>query len=160
IFVYLFLSIAFLLPAKQHWDVTEKRSRVLVLLDVSESFTVLPDELPSAERPGEVLPTRMDKVLKFLSDEKVAFLNRLIDKNPVTIYRFGSRLDEEFATATRGDRPWGPEDWNRLVRMDLKEWVLKGVSDAGVKSMHNHAEFQGSQPGTVEWATQWLRLDD
>ena len=37
----------------------------------------------------EDIPTRQDKVLKLLADEKAAFLRRTLDTNPVFAYRFG-----------------------------------------------------------------------
>src|SRR5262245_24810687 len=66
--VYLLLAAAFMLPAKQNWERAEKRSRVVVLLDVSPSITKVSDEIPSASKPVDKLETRLDKILTFLSD--------------------------------------------------------------------------------------------
>src|SRR5262245_11275710 len=93
--LYLLLGFAFLLPARQNLEKAENSSRVAILIDVSGSMGVS-DELPSAGKSVDQLETRMDKILRFLSDKDVDFLSRLMEKNPVVVYRFGARLDEEF----------------------------------------------------------------
>ena len=45
---------------------------------------------------NEKLTTRQDKVFDFLRDPQANFLAELEKKNPVTVYRFGSRLDEDY----------------------------------------------------------------
>ena len=87
--VYACLALMFLMPARQDYERVEKQSRVLVLIDVSDSMAVVSDDVSA--KPV----TRLSKVLDFLSDERVAFVNRLLEKNPVFVYRFGNRLDEE-----------------------------------------------------------------
>src|SRR5262249_45917205 len=158
--VYLLLGLAFLLPANQTWERAEKSSRVAILIDVSHSITQVSDELPGPGRSVDQLETRMDKVLKFLSDKDVDFLARMMKTNPVVVYRFGSRLDEEFATHTAERDKWSPDDWKTWVRMDPKQWVLQGVSPSGRKTMLDHPAFQGDKPGSVDWATQWLKNKD
>src|SRR6478752_6292682 len=46
--VYLILALMFLMPAKQGYERTEKRSRVVVVLDVSDSMAQISDQGPSA----------------------------------------------------------------------------------------------------------------
>ncbi|MGE3803266.1 MAG: hypothetical protein AB7K24_01190 [Gemmataceae bacterium] len=92
--VYIILALMFLLPAKQHWDTTKIDSKVLLIFDVSGSMDNK-DDLPSETMPVEKLLSRQDKIIQFLNDEQVAFLQKLREKTPVTVYRFGGRLDEE-----------------------------------------------------------------
>jgi hypothetical protein len=158
--VYLLLGLAFLLPAKQTWERAEKNSRVAILIDVSDSMTRVSDELPGPGKPLDQLETRMDKVLKFLSDKDVDFLARLMKTNPVVVYRFGTRLDEEFAAPTANRDAWSPDDWKKWIHMDPKQWVLQGVSSSGRKAMMDHAPFQGDKPGNVEWAVAWLKTKE
>src|SRR6516225_10534193 len=59
--VYLILAGIFLLPAMQTWERSEKRSRVLVLVDVSPSVANTIDDLPEdGTAPGKPA-TRLDK---------------------------------------------------------------------------------------------------
>src|SRR5262245_41578967 len=67
--VYVLLAGVFLLRAMQTWEATEVRSKVLVLFDVSGSVSAVVDDSPDANTPIEKLPTRQDKVLRFLADE-------------------------------------------------------------------------------------------
>src|SRR5687768_1744971 len=107
--VYLLLAAAFLLPARQTWEKVEKRSRVVMLIDVSPSVTQVTDEIKSAANPKP--KTRLDKVLDFLTDEKVSFIQKLTEKNPVTVYRFGTRLDDESQPFLPDTPPWTADDW-------------------------------------------------
>jgi hypothetical protein len=91
--VYLLLAGVFLLPAIQTWEETELRSKVLVLFDVSGSVSAVVDDIPDERTPVEKLPTRQDKVLRFLADEKKGFLAGLERKNPITAARFATKMD-------------------------------------------------------------------
>jgi hypothetical protein len=97
--VYALLAAVFLLPSRQHSLEIVSQAKVLLLLDVSESMTIS-DEEPTG--PKDRPPTRMDRVLEFLTDARVNFLPGLQAKNPVTVYRFGSRLDEDYLHFTDG----------------------------------------------------------
>ncbi len=90
--VYLLIGLIFLLPAKVRWKTEVKRSSVVVLLDVSPSMT-LPNADPSTD--GSKTPPRLRVITDYLSDEQNTFLKGLLEKNPVFVYRFGSRLDED-----------------------------------------------------------------
>jgi hypothetical protein len=154
------LVFAFLLPSLQNWEVAEKRSRIVLLLDVSDSITRVTDEIPTPSRPPEKLETRLDKVLNFLTDEKIAFLDKLLQKNPVVVYRFASRLDEESNTFPDGKPAgWDREAWATWIKMDFKQWLLQGLSPEGQTTLRDHPEFQGDKPGNAEWAIQWLQKD-
>jgi hypothetical protein len=91
--VYVLLAGVFLLPALQTWEETEVRSKVLVLFDVSGSLTAVVDDIPDEHTPYDKLPTRQDKVLRFLADEKKGFLAGLEKKNPLTVARFATKMD-------------------------------------------------------------------
>src|SRR5207248_7349424 len=71
--VYFLLAWIFLLPALQTWEKTETHSKVVLLLDVSGSMGSK-DGIPSEAVPVEKLLSRQDEVVRFLSDDQVAFL--------------------------------------------------------------------------------------
>jgi hypothetical protein len=156
--VYVLLAVAFLLPAIQRWETTEKRSRVVVVLDVSPSVTETADEIASA---GVKPKTRMDKVLSFLSDEQVGFLSKLLERNPVYVYRFGTRLDEEPQAFDQGGTAgWSKADWEAWVRYDFKPWALRGLSPDGRAKVQAMAAWKVDQPGTADWAIAWAKAPE
>ena len=113
--VYLILAGIFLLPAVQTWERSEKRARVLVLLDTSPSVANTCDDLPEdGTQPGKPA-TRLDKVIAFLTDKQVDFLGRLTRQNPVHVYRFGARLDEEAAVFEKDQPAWDAAKWRTRV---------------------------------------------
>jgi hypothetical protein len=95
--VYAILAFVFLLPGCQAYLTTETRSKTLFLFDVSGSMVDVVDDLP---RPGvdpALLPTRQDKVIRFLTDaagKQPAFLDRVLEKTDVAAYRFGAVADD------------------------------------------------------------------
>lgn len=93
--VYMILAIVFLLPGWQTSEDVVTQSKVLILFDVSTSLETR-DDLPEEGKSFNQLPTRQDKVLRLLENKGMGFLNGLTAKNPVGIYRFGSRLDDNF----------------------------------------------------------------
>jgi hypothetical protein len=98
--VYGLLAYMFLLPTQKvtrTWfpktpPVLQKKSHVVIVLDVSESMSTVddPKTLPQSQRRS-----RLQKVVDFLSDDNVSFLKKLLEKNPVHVYRFGDRLDKD-----------------------------------------------------------------
>jgi len=105
--VYVILAVVFLLPARQSYVETRSEGKVLLAFDVSASMQTS-DQLPTGT-PNEQLPTRMDRVLELLRDKKLDFLQALEQKNPVTAYRLGSRLDENYLHFASG-RVWTREE--------------------------------------------------
>jgi hypothetical protein len=99
--VYCMLAVLFLLPGWQSFDVVKSRSKVVFLFDVSGSMETR-DE-PTGSQPIEKIPTRQDKVLQLLKDEKVALLRRTWENNPVYVYRFGRFLDENYLVLEDGN---------------------------------------------------------
>jgi hypothetical protein len=157
--VYAAIAAVFLLPAIQLWERSEKRSRVVVLLDITPSVTDVSDDRPP-ESGGTFTPKpRITKVIDFLTDEKVAFLKKLTEKNPVSVYRFGTRLDDEAQTFTPEQAAWSAAEWNAWIKYDFKPWLLRGLSDAGKEVVRKSPAFGGDDPGTPEWAVDWLKRD-
>ena len=139
--VYLLLALMFLMPARQAYERSEKRSRVLVVIDVTASMSQVSDEPPSA-RPSAKPATRLAKVMDYLSDDKIGFVRGLLDKNPVYLYRIGNRLDEDSQQFEKNDSgeyvpihrvpgpvgapqratgsPWDNADWQAFAAYDFK----------------------------------------
>jgi hypothetical protein len=177
--VYALLAIAFLMPAKQNYDRVEKHSRVLVVIDVSDSMAQLSDE---AVRSSSKPVTRLGKIVDFLSDEKIGFIQKLIEKNPVLVYRVGNRLDEEVQTFEKGadgsavpifrapsaegevrkmaGHPWANTDWAAFASYDFKPWLLRGLNDEGATKVKAHAQWEGDTIGNAEWAQRWYDKKD
>jgi len=157
--VYLILGGVFLLPALQAWETSEARSKVIVVIDVSGSMTSI-DDLPTAGVTPEQLPTRLDKVVGFLTSERIAFLKRLQDTNPVAVYRFGGRLDEDYKLF-EGGKVASAAEWNAWLQMDPREWVLDGLSPEAREICLASAEFTIAQGATtVNWASEWRALEE
>lgn len=151
------LAVCFLLPAVQTWEDTEKRSKVIVILDVSPSVTVWSDEVSRVE--GSKLKTRMDKILDFLTDDKVQFVSNLLKKNPVTVYRFGARLDDDPGAITT-EAAWARADWDAFVKYDFKPLALKGLTPEGQERVKKGAAWNGDDPGTADWAIGWAKATE
>jgi hypothetical protein len=114
---YAVLALVFLLPARQTDIQTTSQGKVLVVFDVSDSQHIS-DQLPTG-RSDEKLSTRMDDVLAFLADKKVAFFPRLEEKNPLTASRFGSQLDNEYLHFA-GGKVWTREEREKPEKIDDK----------------------------------------
>jgi hypothetical protein len=112
--VYVILAGVFLLPAKQTWEETRVLGKVLVLVDASASMTKVIDDIPSG-KTDEKMPTRQDKVYAFLTKDGNKFLADLEAKNPVSLFRFASRLDENYLLFKDG-RNWTREEWEAFTR--------------------------------------------
>ncbi|CAN5220572.1 hypothetical protein BH11PLA2_BH11PLA2_03040 [soil metagenome] len=156
--VYALLAFAFLLPAKQTWETSEKRSRVILLIDISPSITQISDEISRSGGPKPKF--RIEKVIDFLTDDKVAFLKKLLDRNPVFVYRFGTRLDEDAQSFKADDAAWSTDDWAAWTRYDFKPWVLKVLSPAGRDIITKTSAWNGAEPGTADWAVAWVKLPE
>jgi hypothetical protein len=140
--VYLILACFFLLPAWQHSTKTERRSKVVVLFDVSASMAEVDDV---AEDGNVKLLKRREKVLKFLGDDKIAFIDGLLKTNPVTCYRFGKTLDPRTLTilsAADGitSGRWGtddpkdpPREWTAAdLKKELESWLCIDPNRKGI----------------------------
>lgn len=152
--VYAMLAFIFLLPSCQTWERTEKRSRVIVLLDISPSMT-LSDEI--AKTPNQKTQTRIDKIIDMLTDEKVALIQKLTEQNPVYVYRFGTRLDDETQTFAKGDASWAKDEWDAFMRYDFRAWLTRGLSAAGRDLLKQSPAFTSEGAGSPDWAMEWLK---
>ncbi len=156
--VYALLAIAFLLPARQTWERSEKTSRVIIAVDVSPSLTQISDERASMGAPKPA--TRLQKVLDFLTDENVNFLKTIIDVNPVYLYRFGARLDDESQLTNKESPVWSKADWESWALYDFKPWVLRGLDKPARDAIAKMPAWNGESPGTPEWAIEWSKLPE
>lgn len=156
--VYAILCFIFLLPAFQTYERTEKTSRVVVILDVSPSITRTSDEVGSV--PGKKLKSRLSTVIDLLTDERVALVRNLLEKNPVFVYRFGSRLDEEPQAFTPDSPAWTAADWDGFANYDFKPFILKGLSPEGAEAVRNSRLWEPEAPGTPDWTASWLAKPD
>ena len=91
--VYMILAIVFLLPGCQHFENQEYESKTVAMLDVSGSMFVI-DDLPEVGQKPDSLPTRQDKIFSSLTGKNSkgeVFLDRVLQKTPLTMYRFVRR---------------------------------------------------------------------
>jgi hypothetical protein len=153
--VYATLAWAFMLPSWQTWEETEKRSRVLIVLDVSPSITQTSDDI--ARGTGAKSKTRLDKVLDFLTDENIAFLQKIKDKNPLFVYRLGTRIDEENKEFAKGSPNWTKEEWNAWTRYDFRPLILAGLSNEGKELVTATEGWKPEEPGNADWASGFVK---
>ncbi|MDW8222011.1 MAG: VWA domain-containing protein [Gemmatales bacterium] len=123
ILTILVLLFVWLLPAIREVEVRERHSRVVLLFDVSESMHM--SDVPPGEEPERERPTRQDLVLRWLEPSSgnatatgqaaADFLARILAKNPVTVYRFGTRLDTH-------DQLTLPSLRDRLSQARVERW--------------------------------------
>jgi len=152
--VYLILASIFLLPAIQAYEKSEQFSRVLVLVDLSGSMNVS-DEFDAEGNPGL---TRLQHVNKLLTEDNGGFITRLQDKNPVFLYRFGGTLDPEFKEFRKGEQPWSTDEWTAWMRMDLRQWVLTGLSERGRPAIADSDAFKSDKISAPDqWAADWFK---
>jgi hypothetical protein len=127
--VYALLALVFLLPSTQYSLATETRSKVVVLYDVSGSMHISDDPPGPPNAPPPV--TRQDKVIDFLMSPDASFIGNLLKKNPVTVYRFGSRLDDDYLHLadgkvwTRKQREAAPREDGKRVEPDKTEMTKR-----------------------------------
>jgi hypothetical protein len=84
--VYVILSVVFLLPGCQYSETQKYEAKTLILFDVSNSMHVI-DDLPEPGQDPAKLPSRQDKILKFLlskADEqgrdKESFIEKVLPR--------------------------------------------------------------------------------
>ena len=152
--VYVVIALVFLLPAMQKFEEHTVPSKVILLFDVSGSMLhTMDDPLPEGVDPNKVkMPTRQDKVLNLLTDEQVALLNRLTEKNLVSAYRFGASLDERFLQFTP-DHFFTRPEWEELIRHPEKQRELgsaKHIPNEFLSCWLNPHLAKGMKPPT-DW---------
>jgi len=112
---YVILAWIFLLPGRQAVESSISHSKVVVMFDPTASMVLTKDDPPQPGVPLEKMKTRQDKVWDFLTNDKVNFFSRLESKNPITAYRFGNRLDEDYWHFEAG------RNWTRAERLAFEE---------------------------------------
>jgi hypothetical protein len=132
--VYAILAVVFLLPGIQLYEQTVTHPKVLFLFDASGSMQVV-DDLPEVGQDPVKLPSRQDKVVRFLTDDKSkepgAFMERVLQKSPVTAYRFGSILDESQIHNLQEGKSLAPAAWSKWLKPDMADIALPaGLDDA------------------------------
>lgn len=189
--VYGLLAYMFLLPTQKitrTWfpktpPVLQKKSHVIMVLDVSESMQHTDDPKTQTQRRS-----RLQKVIDFLSNDNVAFMKKLLEKNPVHVYRFGDRLDKDnvvpfdmikvkdkdgkevveqrpyflrrMKDGTGRDEQvplqrWTEQDWvDFATYTDFRTWVVKGLSENARKIVEK--DFPTAPTGNLEWAQNYL----
>jgi hypothetical protein len=122
--VYAILAVVFLLPGCQNYEAREYHSKVLMLFDVSGSMSTI-DDLPEIGQDPAKLPTRQAKVVALLASDvgrnqqaQTPLLDRMLTKTPLTLYRFGSLLDESFVVSVSERGGWNPAELAAWLRPD------------------------------------------
>ncbi len=155
-FVYIVLAMVFLLPAEQTWDRTETRSKVILMIDVTGSMGSR-DDLPTEAVPAEKLLSRQDKVIQLLTNEQIAFIKRLQEKNPVTAYRFGPQIDEAFKTLDP-DHPWSKQDWNAWLKPNPKQEIPEDMDEEAKANLRKNLELNAFLIGGTNLADSLLSV--
>ena len=195
--VYGFLTYMFLLPTEEEVKIRNPRvppplvktSRVVVLIDVSDSMARVSDD-PRGPK-GFIPTTRLQKVVEYISDSNAAFMNKLLAENPVYFYRFASRLDNEVysfrnveitqenGTKTTEVRPFvkmrnkeNPifEDTLEFAPWTQQDWInfatYTDFKSWVVKGLSDEGKLKvrastGSESGDAKWAEEeYLAKDD
>jgi hypothetical protein len=154
--VYVILALVFLLPAEQTWDRTETRSKVILLFDVSGS-TASKDDPPNAAMPPEKLPSRQDKVIQLLTSDQTKFIERLQEKNPVTLYRFGPAIDEGSYTLEPSE-PWKKDDWTAWLKLNPKREIPEDLDDEAKAKLQKKVELEAFLSGGTNLADSLLAV--
>jgi hypothetical protein len=149
--VYALLAVVFLLPARQSYDVVNSQSKVVLMDDPTGSMYERDDPPPEGTKP-ETMPTRMDKVVKLLTDEKVNFVGRILETNPVTVYRFGRFLDEDYRTID-GGKWWTRDQWEKRAKAKESQKASKEGEAKNAQDLPVGVEF------TPNLLAQWLKYD-
>ncbi len=163
--VYAILGAVFLLPAYQNWEETRQQSKVVLAFDFSRSMLNKQDD-PVSEGidPGQ-RPTRQDKVVSFLGEPTAAdgFFRRLEKTNPITMYRWGSGVDEDYLVIGQDGLMWERKAWEdnqhatdpsqripgrplmrdylaNFLKPDLKSQTPAGSSEEEKKAFEDHKQ--------------------
>lgn len=159
--VYAVLTIVFLLPGKQYFETAEVHPKVLIIFDVSDSMQHR-DELanPAVEKVRLQMGgkdrrlTRQDKVLAFLLDappldpdltQRQAWLDRLLERSPATVYRFGDKPDD--MTVHKMVRSPAQAQWLEFV---LGNYLNPKIADAKLSDAEKAKPFNKAKAVVAE----------
>src|SRR5262249_5654112 len=120
--VYAILAGVFLLPGCQHYETNEFPSKVLFLFDVSGSMNAV-DDFPEVGQDPASLPSRQDKVIKLLTSQ-AAFVQKVLQKSPITAYRFGSVADEVDVLNLDKGQSLTATEWAAWLKPDKKNFKI------------------------------------
>jgi hypothetical protein len=128
--VYGILAVVFLLPGCQTYDQSTTFPKVLVLFDVSGS-TETQDDTPQPGQDPAALPTRQDKVIRFLTTNldanknvQVPFMDRVLKNTDVEAYRFGAKLDEKEIKRLKQGGTISVAELNRWLKLDKNDIII------------------------------------
>ncbi|MSU76991.1 MAG: hypothetical protein EXS16_02735 [Gemmataceae bacterium] len=148
--VYGILAIVFLLPGCQYFEQQEYHAKVIFLFDVSGSMFVR-DDLPEEGQDPDKLPTRQDKIVSLLTavqrdtqGKESTFIDQILQKSPVTAYRFGHVLDEGEALQLTSKNNIKSEDlakWLSPNKKHVKDPLLDEIKDEKLRE-EKQAEYQ------------------
>jgi hypothetical protein len=151
------LFFLWFLPAVREVEITKQQSRVLMLFDVSSSMQNSDDEY--VDEPGRLRRSRQDLVLQLLhpgyvaqGQDRAEFLNKLVAKNPVYVYRYGQRLDPT-PRVLRKDALLAPDEWAEWLQPRDRQTLADGVrrdvvqflSSAAAKIKESDDKYAGEQ---------------
>jgi hypothetical protein len=132
--------------------------KVVLLFDVSPSMRAVRDDLPVEGKASEKSPSRQDKVIGYLTEEKSTFLKRLQEKGPLFLYRCGGRLDPDFVVFAHG-RAWSRAEWEKYqaspeprkvpdgrpwARADWEPWLKPEPNTPDQRRLFGTANLGGS----------------
>jgi hypothetical protein len=154
--VYAIVATVFLLPAYQNWEETQQHSKVVVAVDITNSMGKRDDPVVEGV-PAEQRQTREEKVIDFLGDPSSpdGFFKRMQKTNPVTVYRWGAFLDEDYLmvrdgkvwkrkaweeSKTGADRADGPEFTRDLLGEFLKPDVKADIPENATDEQRKEAQ--------------------
>ena len=82
-------------------------------MDVSRSMSSKQDDPVQEGIDPKTRPTRQDKVLAFLGEPSAPtdFLKRLEKSNPVTMYRWGSSVDDDYLVVNQDGLLYDRKAW-------------------------------------------------
>ncbi len=127
--VYAALALVFLLPGCQHYEKQEYESKTIFLFDVSGSMFVV-DAVPEEGKDPKLLPSRQDLILSWLNGtedeagrQKVPFMDKVLQKTPVTGYRFGPVLDENDIVNLhlKKEKTLAADGWRKWLKPNKKD---------------------------------------
>jgi len=109
---------------------------------------------------GEIIPpAELAKATPEQQAALVPFVARLVDKNPVIVYGFGGKLDDDFKEFKKDGPTFSAADWTAWLTMDLKRWLLDelaGLSPPALELARKTIDPEPDKPGTPQWANEWL----
>ncbi|MFO0969664.1 MAG: vWA domain-containing protein [Gemmataceae bacterium] len=123
--VYGILAVVFFLPGCQSFETAKTPSKIILAFDVSRSMDSQ-DRQPDPDlRDKGAVPSRKQEVIALLKKplgvkgrEKASALELIADKTPMTIYRFGGRVDEKAVVHFKNAAELAAFNWDDWLNPD------------------------------------------